>query len=84
MVPSFSLVMGHTLGASNPERVCGMTTPASFGQVAPPSGEETDSTLAEILGIDPELLERQLQTSFDRIRDSEREAEETSSTVRLY
>lgn len=61
-----------------------MTTPKGFGQLAPSSGELTEKTLAEILEIDPELLIEKLRSSLDRIRESEREAEEASSAVRLY
>ena len=61
-----------------------MSTPTEFGRPAAALGEQTELSLAEILGSDPETFAEQLRGRLDRIRAAEREAERDTAGIRLY
>lgn len=61
-----------------------MPSPKSYGHEAAESGQRTDSTLAEVLGIDPVALADEVRSRIELIREAEREAERATAEVRLY
>lgn len=61
-----------------------MVTTSDFKQEAQVLGTLTSRSLAEILGTTPDALAAELGPRLDRIRDAEREAERTTTEVRLY